>query len=82
MMSQLFLDHPRSVNESYGEHAVFAGRFGLRLLIASGAAFIHALLPFCCEKTASRMVARMYDQTRYRGAPKETGEALPQGSKG
>lgn len=77
MLTQFFLTHPRSVDESYGEHALFAGRFGFRLLAASGAAFAHALLPCCFEKTASRMVADLYQQTRYRGAPQANGVALP-----
>lgn len=74
MIAKLFLSHPRSVDESYVEHAAFAGRFGLRLLVASGAAFVHALLPFCFEKTASRMVTELYQRTRYRGAPQQTSE--------
>ncbi len=77
MLTQLFLTHPRSVDESYGEHALFAGRFGFRLLAASGAAFIHALLPCCFEKTASRMVADLYQKTRYRGVPQSSDRRLP-----
>ncbi len=69
MLTKLFLEHPRSVNESYGEHAAFAGRFAFRLLAASAAAFVHAILPFCFEKTASRMVADLYHKTYKRGAP-------------
>ncbi|GAB5471645.1 MAG: DUF6356 family protein [Rhodospirillales bacterium] len=71
MLSRLFLSHPRSVEESYLEHLLFAGRFGATLLLAAGAALLHALLPFCCEKTASRMVAQLYHQTRNRGVPAE-----------
>lgn len=77
MLTQLFLNHPRSVDESYGEHALFAGRFGFRLLAASGAAFVHALLPCCFEKTASRMVGELYQQTRYRGVPQINHQHLP-----
>ena len=32
MFGRLFLDHPRSVDESYFEHLLFAGGFALRLL--------------------------------------------------
>ena len=42
MLSRLFLDHPRSVDESYTEHAAFAGWFALLLFAAGGAALIHA----------------------------------------
>jgi hypothetical protein len=62
MLSKLFLDHPRSVEESYFEHALFAGRFALWLF-----ALVHALIPCVFEKTASRMIAQMYAKTQNRG---------------
>jgi len=67
MISRLFLDHPRHVNESYLEHAVFAGRFSVKLFAAGFCALIHAIIPGAFEKTASRMIADMYDQTHGRG---------------
>lgn len=67
MLGKLFLDHPRSVNESYLEHAAFAGRFSLALFAAGCAALVHALLPFCFERTASKAVARLYARTHNRG---------------
>ncbi|WP_299369837.1 DUF6356 family protein [uncultured Tateyamaria sp.] len=68
MLHRVFLSHPHSVDESYAEHAVFAGGFALRLLLASGAALIHAVIPCLFEKTASRMIADMYARTHNRGA--------------
>ena len=35
MWTKLFLNHPRAVEESYGEHAIFAGRFAAQLFIAA-----------------------------------------------
>jgi hypothetical protein len=67
MISRLFLEHPGKVEESYLEHALFAGRFALRLFAAAGAALIHAVIPCLFEKTASRMIATMYAQTHNRG---------------
>jgi len=67
MLTRVFLDHPRKVDESYLEHAGFAARFALRLFAAGGAALIHAGIPCAFEKTASRMIAEMYEQTRNRG---------------
>ncbi|MBC7132805.1 MAG: hypothetical protein H5U16_06825 [Roseovarius sp.] len=67
MLGRLFLDHPRSVQESYGEHAVFAGGFALRLFAAGGAALIHAVIPCVFERTASRMVAQMHARLQNRG---------------
>ena len=67
MITRVFLSHPRQVNESYGEHAVFAGSFALRLFLAGGAALVHAVIPCLFEKTASRMIAQMYARTHNRG---------------
>ena len=67
MIAKLFLDHPRSVEESYGEHALFAFSFALKLFVASLAALVHAILPFAFEKTASKMIAQLYDRTQNRG---------------
>lgn len=67
MIDRMFLAHPASVDESYGEHALFASRFALRLFAAAGAAAIHAVIPCLFEKTASRIVADLYAKTQNRG---------------
>ncbi len=67
MIKRLFLDHPQSVDESYFEHARFAGGFAFTLFVAGGAALIHALIPAAFEKTASTKVAQMYARTHNRG---------------
>lgn len=66
-LPRLFNDHPASVGESYGEHMAFALKFSLRLFGAGFAALIHAALPFLFEKTASRIVAELYQRTHNRG---------------
>ncbi|MDG1183631.1 MAG: DUF6356 family protein [Tateyamaria sp.] len=68
MLTRVFLSHPRAVNESYGEHAIFAGGFAVRLILAGGAALVHAVIPCLFEKTASRMIADMYAKTNGRGS--------------
>lgn len=55
-MTNLFTDHPASVGESYGEHAVFAAGCSLKLFRASCAAAVHAIFPFLCVKTASGII--------------------------
>lgn len=55
-----FTAHPASVNESYFEHLLFAGRFSARLFGAGLAALIHAILPFMFEKTASNLIRQMH----------------------
>ncbi|MEM7596648.1 MAG: DUF6356 family protein [Pseudomonadota bacterium] len=67
MFTKFFLDHPRSVGETYIQHAVFAGRFGLKLFAAAFCALVHAFVPAAFEKTASRMIAEMHAQTHNRG---------------
>ncbi len=67
MFNKVFLDHPRSVDESYVEHAIFAGRFSMKLFAAAFCALVHAVIPAAFEKTASRMIAEMYAKTHNRG---------------
>ncbi len=57
--SNIFTEHPHSVGETYGEHFLFALRFAGLLFGASAAALVHALLPFCFEKTASQLIRGM-----------------------
>lgn len=59
-ITRLFTDHPQSVDETYFEHLVFAGKFSGKLFAAGCAALVHALLPFTFEKTASRMINEMH----------------------
>ena len=66
-VKSLFLTHPQSVDESYLEHMAFAGKFSGKLFLAAGAALIHAVLPFACQKTASRLIGEMYAKTHHRG---------------
>lgn len=68
MISRIFLDHPRSVEETYFEHLLFASRFSLQLMGAAFVALIHAILPCFFEKTASSVVARLYKKTRDRSS--------------
>ena len=67
MITRVFLEHPRSVDESYLQHARFAGRFSLSLFGAAFAAAVHALIPCLFEKTARRITAELYHKTHNRG---------------
>ena len=62
MLDRLFLDHPRSVDESYLEHQAHALRFSGSLLMAAGACFIHALVPGLFQRTGSRTIERLHDE--------------------
>jgi hypothetical protein len=61
-LHRLFLSHPQTVDESFGEHFLFALGFALRLFGAGLAALIHAIVPCLFEKTASRMIREMHDK--------------------
>lgn len=56
---KLFTQHPASVNESYFQHLSMATIFGLKLLLASFACFLHAIFPFMCERTGSQVIAEL-----------------------
>jgi Family of unknown function (DUF6356) len=53
MFSRLFIDHPRSVDESYWQHFGVAFRFGCAMGKGAIGAFVHALVPGLCITTGS-----------------------------
>lgn len=61
-LHRLFLSHPQTVDESDGEHFLFALGFATRLLGAGLAALVHAIIPCLFETTASRMICEMHDR--------------------
>lgn len=61
-LRRVFLSHPQAVDESYGEHFLFALGFAARLLGAGLAALVHAVIPCLFETTASRMILEMHDR--------------------
>ena len=66
-LTRLMTEHPNSVDESYFEHMQFAMRFALILAAATFCALVHAVLPFCFENTASRLVRQLYLRIENRG---------------
>lgn len=58
----LFTQHPASVGETYWQHLGAAWGFSWRMMVASLACLVHALLPFCCEKTGSRTITKLHDR--------------------
>ena len=66
MIQRFFLSHPRSVGESYGEHAATASRFGVAMIVGGAACVVHAVLPFLFVRTASDTVKRLYAQMKAR----------------
>ena len=62
MIEKLFLDHPKSVGESYWEHLYMASCFSGRMLLGAMACFIHALIPGLCVKTGSKTIRELHDR--------------------
>ena len=67
MFRMLFLAHPETQNETYSQHARFAGGLGFWMVLAGLAALVHALLPFAFQTTASRILARIQARMDSRG---------------
>ena len=67
MLRRIFIDHPNSVDETYLEHLAFALKFAGLLGAAACAALIHAFIPAAFEKTASKIIAKLYARTHNRG---------------
>ena len=68
MFQRIFLAHPATVDETFFQHMLFALRFALSLFAAAGAALVHAFVPCLFEKTASRIITRLYGRILYRGS--------------
>ena len=66
-LTRIMTAHPNSVGETYFEHLQFALRFAALLMAASFCALVHAILPFCFEKTAGNIIRRLYSRIENRG---------------
>ena len=62
MIKRLFLDHPATVNETYGQHFASAMGFGLRMIWGGLVCFVHALIPGICCTKASEMIGDLHDR--------------------
>ncbi len=48
--------HLDSVNETYFEHLINASSFAVKMIIGGMAGLVHAVFPFLCVKTGSRLI--------------------------
>jgi hypothetical protein len=67
VMFDLFTRHPRSVDETYGEHMAMAWSFAVPMLLGGLACFVHGVFPFLFETTGSRCVKLLYTRIANRG---------------
>lgn len=63
---RIFVQHPRSVEESYIQHMGFALRFAGQLFGAGLMALVHGIVPCLFEKTASARIAQMHARLQSR----------------
>jgi hypothetical protein len=66
MLDTIFLSHPRSVGESYAQHASVAMRFGSTMVLGGLALFVHALVPVLFVRTGSATIKRLYGEIKNR----------------
>jgi Family of unknown function (DUF6356) len=61
-VNRLFTEHPESVGETYFQHLVAAGGFGLRMVLGGLACLLHGVLPFLFERTGSNCVTDLHQR--------------------
>ena len=66
MIDRLFLSHPRSVGESYTEHAATAFGFGTRMIGGGIACMVHGVFPSLFTRTGSNTVKSLYGTMKSR----------------
>jgi hypothetical protein len=62
MFKRLFLDHPRSVGETYFEHQRNALGYAVSMLAGGIACLLHSLIPGTFVTTGSRTVCKLYNR--------------------
>lgn len=62
MWDRIFLEHPRSVGETYLQHQRSAFSFASAMFGAAIACLIHGLVPALFTQTGSTTVSRLYDR--------------------
>lgn len=68
MWRRLFLDHPRTIGESYIAHMRCAASFGLRMIGGGLACLVHALVPGWFTRTGSETICCLHDEMAKRRA--------------
>ena len=74
---RLFVDHPRSLGMSWGEHGAGAVVIAMTLIGAGAACLVHAMVPGWFTQTAGKTVARLHDHMTQRKARAANPENWP-----
>ena len=70
MIRRLFLDHPKSVGESFTEHFGVASSFGFRMIWGGVRCALHAWLPFAFKTAGSDTVKALHHEMLAKRAAK------------
>ena len=62
MFKKIFIEHPQTVDETYGEHFVQATTFSAKMLFGAGACFVHAFIPCLCKTTGSGTIRELHER--------------------
>ena len=62
MFKKIFIEHPQTVDETYGEHFVQATSFSAKMFLGAGACFVHAFIPCLCKTTGSGTIIELHDR--------------------
>ena len=62
MFDRLFIEHPRTVNENYGEHMGAAFAVGSRLFVAALKCFVHGVVPGLCKTSGSDTILKLHGE--------------------
>jgi len=74
-LQRAFVDHPRSVGETYGQHFSAATGFGLRLIAAGIACLVHAWVPAWFARSASLAVRALARELEERSRTSEEADS-------
>lgn len=71
MLGRWFIEHPRSVGETYIEHLRVAVSFGTSMIAGGLACLVHALLPRLFPTKGSQTIAGLHERmvSRTRRSP-------------
>ena len=61
---ELFTSHPKSQNQTYLQHTLFALTSALMLFTCVGMLFVHAIFPFIFTNTTSRILLKLTNKLR------------------
>ena len=61
-LKAIFTSHPADVGETYGKHFITAMSYSLPLFRAAFATAVHAVLPFCFERTGSDCIVGLHER--------------------